>query len=249
VQAQADMAAAAGFGSGVEINYLHAPGRNISLARNAALAASDARYLAFLDDDEVAEPGWLLRSGRGASRSGAEVVLGPVDPVYPEDAPGLDAGRSVHATRPVHVRGEIRTGYTCNVLIDRARPEIRPCASIPDWAEAAARTAIISRVVLMGGRIDYAPDALVTEPVARERLSFSWLARAALPDGSDPCGRPAPPSRRVALARGSGGHGQALACACMALIFAGDRGWRASRRCAGCFMPASWPAWSVARAR
>jgi hypothetical protein len=38
VQAQADMAAAgAGFGSGVEINYLHAPGRNISLARNAAL--------------------------------------------------------------------------------------------------------------------------------------------------------------------------------------------------------------------
>jgi hypothetical protein len=25
----------------------------------------------------------------------------------------------------------------------------------------------------MGGRIDYAPDALVTEPVAPERLSFS----------------------------------------------------------------------------
>jgi succinoglycan biosynthesis protein ExoM len=53
------------------------------------------------------------------------VVLGPVDPVYPEDAPGLDAGDSVHATRPVFVQGEIRTGYTCNVLIDRARPEIR----------------------------------------------------------------------------------------------------------------------------
>jgi hypothetical protein len=76
---------------------------------------------------------------------GAEVVLGPVDPVYPEDAPDWMRATSVHATRPVHVRGEIRTGYTCNVLIDRHRPRSGPCGSIPNSAEAAARTAIISR--------------------------------------------------------------------------------------------------------
>jgi hypothetical protein len=28
----------------------------------------------------------------------------------------------------------------------------------------------------MGGRIDYAPEARVTEPVALDRLSFGWLA-------------------------------------------------------------------------
>src|SRR4051794_18458322 len=36
--------------------YVHAPARNISIARNAALAAVGTRWAAFLDDDELAAP-------------------------------------------------------------------------------------------------------------------------------------------------------------------------------------------------
>jgi succinoglycan biosynthesis protein ExoM len=230
VQAQADMAAAgAGFGSGVEINYLHAPGRNISLARNAALAASSARYLAFLDDDEVAEPGWLQALWARHLESGAEVVLGPVDPVYPQDAPDWMRATSVHATRPVFVQGEIRTGYTCNVLIDRDRADIRALRFEPELGQSGGEDSdYFARVVLIGGRIDFAPEARVTEPVALDRLSFGWLAERRYRMGLTHAGilmrrHGVSPWRAVPVA-----GAKLLACACMAVIFAGDRGWRAS---------------------
>jgi succinoglycan biosynthesis protein ExoM len=206
----------------------------------------DARYLAFLDDDETAEAG--LASGalgapcRGRGGGGA----GPRRSGLSRGRARLDAAISVHATRPVHVRGEIRTGYTCNVLIDRAAArDPRPALRSRTWAQRRARTAIISRViVLMGGRIDYAPDARVTEP-SRRTAELFLAGAAALPDGHDPCGRPAAPSRRVALARGSRGGGQALACGLpCADPSQATSGWRAARRCGACCMPVSWRAWS-----
>ena len=39
--------------------YVHAPMRNISVARNACLDAATARFVAFIDDDELATPLWL----------------------------------------------------------------------------------------------------------------------------------------------------------------------------------------------
>jgi hypothetical protein len=157
------------------------------------------------------------------------VVLGPVDPVYPDTAPDWMRAAAMHATRPVHVRGEIRTGYTCNVLIDRARPEIRALRFDPALGRSGGEDSdYFARIVLMGGRIDYAPDALVTEPVAPERLSFRVAGAAALPDGHDPCGRAGAPSRRGALARASRGHGQGD---CLRLPCAGlRRPSRAARR-------------------
>jgi hypothetical protein len=94
----------------------------------------------------------------------------------------------------------------------------------------------------MGGRIDYAPDALVTEPVAPDRLSFGWLARAALPDGLTHAGvlmrrHGVSPWRAVPVAMA-----KLLACACLALPSQGIADGAQRRRCAGCFMPASWRA-------
>ena len=37
------------------VRYLHRPAGNISIARNGALDASDARFVAFIDDDETAQ--------------------------------------------------------------------------------------------------------------------------------------------------------------------------------------------------
>lgn len=42
------------------VSYAHASGANISIARNAALALADGDWIAFLDDDEIADPDWLL---------------------------------------------------------------------------------------------------------------------------------------------------------------------------------------------
>jgi succinoglycan biosynthesis protein ExoM len=207
--------------------YRHAPGRNISIARNAALDEATARFTAFIDDDEVARPGWLAALWAARQASGAEVVLGPVEAIYPEGAPAWMAAAAIHSTQPVRQRGEIRSGYSANVLIDRARPEIRTLRFDPGLGRSGGEdTDYFARVALMGGRFVLAPDAIVQEAVAPDRLGFRWLAVRRFRMGMT--------HARVLVRR----HGvrpwralplavaKALACGLMALAGAWDAGHR-----------------------
>ena len=60
------------------LTYVHAPERNISLARNACLDTATAEYVAFLDDDETAPPGWIATGdtigGAGARVTGRRLI-------------------------------------------------------------------------------------------------------------------------------------------------------------------------------
>ncbi len=91
-------------------------------ARNACLEAADGDFIAFVDDDEVVSEGWLKALLAKAQASGAAAVLGPVRAVYEPDAPEWMVAGDFHSTMPVFVGGEIRTGYTCNVLIRWVAP-------------------------------------------------------------------------------------------------------------------------------
>jgi succinoglycan biosynthesis protein ExoM len=225
-----DRAGAGRHRGGLEINYLHAPGRNISLARNAALAASHARFLAFLDDDEMAEPGGSRRSGRATGKRRPRSCWAPSTRSIPTRRPDWMRPHAVHATRPVFVQGEIRTGYTCNVLIDRARPEIRALRFDPELGRSGGEDSdYFTRMVLMGGRIDYAPEDAGDRAGRARKAEFRLAGAAALPDGHDPCGRADAPSGRGALARGSRGHGQAIwPAAALRWPSQAHRGWRAA---------------------
>jgi succinoglycan biosynthesis protein ExoM len=67
--------------SGLAPVYIHEPRRGISQARNAALAKAlelGANWIAFIDDDEIADPDWLQALWSAAQRQSADVVAGPV---------------------------------------------------------------------------------------------------------------------------------------------------------------------------
>ncbi len=61
------------------IIYLHVPAPGVSNARNAALAKARGRYLAFLDDDEEADPDWLCALLQAARKYRAGVCFGRVE--------------------------------------------------------------------------------------------------------------------------------------------------------------------------
>src|SRR4051794_39642135 len=63
-----------------ELQVLHAPHSNIAVARNALVQAADAEWIAFLDDDEIAEPSWLATLY--TARDTGDVVFGPVRALY-----------------------------------------------------------------------------------------------------------------------------------------------------------------------
>ncbi|SEK87519.1 succinoglycan biosynthesis protein ExoM [Roseovarius azorensis] len=163
------------------LRHVHCPEGNISIARNGALDHCRARYLAFIDDDEIASPDWLCALVEELRHTNADVVLGPVDAVYDETAPSWMRNLAIHSTRPVWVRGIIRAGYTCNVIIDRQAPAVRGRRFDPALGKTGGEDSLFfTEIQEAGGRIGYSERALVLEDVTPERLAYSWLLRRRL---------------------------------------------------------------------
>ncbi|MEI9414550.1 glycosyltransferase [Mesorhizobium sp. Cs1321R2N1] len=160
------------------VRYRHCPARNISIARNACLDASKADFLAFIDDDETATAHWLAELVAMAEKSGAAAVLGPVRALYRPDAPDWMRRGDFHSTLPVRVRGEIRTGYTCNVLLRMGSDSLRDRRfSLARGQTGGEDTEFFDQMHKAGGRIAFAPEAWVDEAVPRARAAFDWLSR------------------------------------------------------------------------
>ncbi|RDL46675.1 hypothetical protein BLJAPNOD_06869 [Ensifer sp. M14] len=161
-----------------EIDYVHCPASNISVARNACLDTATGDYLAFVDDDETVSRDWLVRLLETAIATGAEAVLGPVRAGYDLDAPSWMRRGDFHSTRPVWVSGQIVTGYTCNVLLDRKSASIAGRRfNLALGKTGGEDTEFFTHMHKDGGRLAYAPDALVYEIVPEKRASFEWLAK------------------------------------------------------------------------
>lgn len=158
--------------------YLHCPAGNISVARNGALDAATARWVAFLDDDETPTPGWLSALLAAAHSTGADVILGPVRADYAPGAPDWMRQSAAHSTTPAFVGGRITTGYTCNVMFLREAPALAGLRFDPALGRSGGEdTRFFATAHDRGARIEYSEAALVTEIVPPGRATFGWLAR------------------------------------------------------------------------
>ena len=207
----ADTAAALG----LDCLYIHAPAGNISLARNACLDAADGDWIAFLDDDETACPGWLDALLTEADAGGWDAIFGPVEADYQPSAPDWLRRGDFHSTRPVLVRGAIRTGYCGNVLIRRAFLERHALRFDLDQGRSGGEdTDFFHRLYGLGGRMGFAPGAVVREPVQAPRARLDWLLRRAFRSGQTHGGHLAR-GRRAPVVLGAGLLALAKAGCCL----------------------------------
>lgn len=156
-----------------DVRYVHAPAGNISVARNACLAASDSGWFAFIDDDEVAAPDWLARLL--AARGGADVVFGAALARYGRDAPDWMVRADFHSN-VISGAKRVKTGHTCNVLIRRGCvEEVRfdPALGVAGGED----TVFFYELRLRGARLAAAPEAKVHETVTPERARLAWVLR------------------------------------------------------------------------
>ena len=72
----------ASLASPVPLRHVPAGERNIAQARNLGVAAARGGLIAFLDDDEAPEPGWLAAHFDCLQRTGADASFGPKYPVF-----------------------------------------------------------------------------------------------------------------------------------------------------------------------
>ena len=157
--------------------YVHAPARNISLARNAGLDAATGEWAAFIDDDEVAAPDWLAKLLAKAQSDQLDVVIGPALARYPADTPAWMEAQDYHSNRPTYRGGQVQTGHTCNALVHLTDPRIAKQRFLLSKGRSGGEdTEYFFRLWKMGFKLGAAEEALVYEPVNPARLNFKWIA-------------------------------------------------------------------------
>jgi succinoglycan biosynthesis protein ExoM len=171
------------------IRYIHEPRRGISYARNRCLneVAADCDFIAMIDDDEVPDPDWLEQLLEAQEHSGADIVEGRVDPVFPDGAPTwIVQGRHFgwhHDLNSAHSPGqrvypELNEARTNNVLIRCAVVRALGVRFDPRFGLSGGGDVVFFRAIHAAGyRIVYAPDARVRDMIPLERTNLRWLWR------------------------------------------------------------------------
>jgi L-malate glycosyltransferase len=164
--------------SPVPIIYLHEPRRGISYARNAILKAVTADYLAFFDDDQIADPSWLASLVATAQTYSADVVFGPVLSILPDGAPSW-IRRGGFFDRVRWKTGTRRpTGGTGSVLIRKATLDSAGRGFDTAFALSGGEdTEFFAYLGSRGAVMVWCDEAIATEAVPPERLSLRWLLR------------------------------------------------------------------------
>jgi len=155
-----------------ELQVLHAPHSNIAIARNALLQASAAEWIAFLDDDEIAEPRWLATLY--AARDAGDVVFGPVRALYPATAPDWLVRGDFLSKQPARRPHGYDTGPSANVLVRHAS------VGTLRFDESLGRTGgedtlFFAMLHDRGARLAFCERAAVCEPVDPARSGFGAL--------------------------------------------------------------------------
>ena len=155
-----------------ELQVLHAPHSNIAVARNALLQASVTEWIAFLDDDEIAEPDWLATLY--AARDAGDVVFGPVRALYPATAPGWLVRGDFLSKQPALRPHGYDTGPSANVMLRRA------CVGALRFDESLGRTGgedtlFFATLHDRGARLAFCERAVVCEPAEPARSRFRAL--------------------------------------------------------------------------
>lgn len=168
--------------NGLDGQYIHAPARNISVARNACLDAAQAPLIAFIDDDETARPNWLAKLIAHHEVTQAGVVFGRVKAVYAADAPAWMPSADMHSTPPPIRNGEIVGGYTCNVLM--RRDVVGVLRFDPAYGRTGGEdTKFFTQLQSQNVGMVYADDAVVDEPITPARSNLEWLKTRAYRSG------------------------------------------------------------------
>jgi succinoglycan biosynthesis protein ExoM len=162
----------------VPVKYFVNAERNLSAVRNATMQRAAGKYLAFIDDDEWAQPDWLAALYAALQEYQADAVFGPVNVIYPKETPDWIAdgdmfGKNKHATGAV-----LKKGATSNALLDAKWVAEQQFQFDPEFGKSGGEdTDFFHRIYKSGGKLVYTNNAVVSETVETHRLNMEYLKK------------------------------------------------------------------------
>ncbi|HEX2559055.1 glycosyltransferase family 2 protein [Phenylobacterium sp.] len=171
------------------VRYVHEPEPGVANARNAALAVAQGEFVAFLDDDEEAPPGWLAALLAIQARFQADVVFGPVR----GRAPPRVVRHRAYLERFFSREGPSESGaiehyYGCgNSLLRRAAlpHPLRPFSSVRNHI-GGEDDLLFGQMKASGARFAWAAEAWVWEDPVPARLTLRYALPRAFAYGQGP---------------------------------------------------------------
>lgn len=169
------------YASCLQLIYAIEPVQNISLARNKAVAIAreaGCEYIAFVDDDEFVDPFWLDELLSTQEKYAADLVIGPVIPVFPGGVPDWII-KGGFFNRKRYTTGEkIRWGSTGNVLIkcellDRLDIQFDHKFGLTGGED----THFFERLYRLGAKMIWSDEAVIRENIPLSRANIRWLLR------------------------------------------------------------------------
>jgi len=165
---------------GIPLTYVVEPVKNISRARNRAVSEARAELMAFIDDDEIADPGWLAELHKTLVEYAADAVFGPVLHRFAKPPPQWLAtlefwNYQVPDTGSEMPWHQLRSG---NVLFRKRF--FRNMTHYFDESlglTGGEDTDFFTRMSAAGGKLIAAQEAIVYETVTAERMGIGWISR------------------------------------------------------------------------
>ncbi len=179
----------AGLASPVPLRHVAAGTRNIAQARNLGVAAARGGLVAFVDDDEAPEPGWLAAHHACLDRTRADASFGPKYPVFEGGAAppwdpegrfyttdfGLPADTEIRPLDwwPPQARG-LGTG---NSMLRRSACLAGPAPFDEVFGRSGGEDSmLLLGLAKRGARFVWCPDAKVSEFNEAARLTPAYMA-------------------------------------------------------------------------
>lgn len=188
------------------VRYLADPQRNYSIVRSIGVKAARGRYVAFVDDDEEPQDGWLSALFGCLERTGGDAAFGRKLPLFetgaapswdptgqffktdreePQDTPIAMFGRRRRPNRGLGTGNSIFRVATC-LTEDEPFPAVFGVGGGED-------TYLLFKLAREGRRFYWCPDAVVVEFMEAQRIRKAYILQR-LKRGSQHYA-----SRRVAL--------------------------------------------------
>jgi succinoglycan biosynthesis protein ExoM len=167
--------------STIPVAYCVEPKQNIARTRNRAIDNAQGDFIAFIDDDELPTPGWLLALFTACQHYQAAGVLGPVRPRYEVEPPRW-VTRGKFYERPVYRSGFVinwQNGRTGNVLLKKDLFVPGEQAFRPDFVTGEDQD-FFRRMIQKGNVFVWCNEAVAYEIVPPIRWKRSFMLRRAL---------------------------------------------------------------------
>ena len=167
------------------IRWQHEPAGDISLARNRCVEAAEGRWIAFIDDDEVAHESWIAAYALISEEVDADGFFGPVVPQLEEACEGwLDLSFYARPRRRTGAEIRVTGGYTANAFVRRTL--LREVPFDPAFGQTGGEDSdCFLRALERGCHFVWCEEARVDEFIPPERHRPGFLTCRALEGASN----------------------------------------------------------------